>query len=119
MNQNEIGKHIEELRKKKGLTQKELGEKIGVKHNTVSGYENATNEAEQDILFKIANVLEISINDLFPPTTSSVSLTNAEIEHIKNYRQLDTDGKAEIDIIINAKLQLQESKSKGTQNKAG
>lgn len=58
-------------RKAKGLTQKELGEKIGVKHNTVSGYESGTNEPEQNILFKIAAALEISINDLFPATTTS------------------------------------------------
>lgn len=58
-------------RKAKGLTQKELGEKIGVKHNTVSGYESGTNEPEQNILFKIAAALEISINDLFPTTTTS------------------------------------------------
>lgn len=57
-------------RKAKGLTQKELGEKIGVKHNTVSGYESGTNEPEQNILFKIAAALEISINDLFPATTT-------------------------------------------------
>ena len=61
---------IKEYRKLKRMTQKELGAKIGVKHNTVSGYENGTNEPEQDLLFRIANALEISINDLFPETTS-------------------------------------------------
>ena len=55
------------------MTQKELGEKIGVKHNTVSGYENGTNEPEQDILFKIADALDVSINDLFPETRSDTT----------------------------------------------
>lgn len=64
-------KKIREYRKLRGLTQKELGAKIGVKHNTISGYENCTNEPEQDLLFKIASALEISINDLFPPTNHS------------------------------------------------
>lgn len=64
-------KKIKEYRKLRNLTQKELGEKIGVKHNTISGYENGTNEPEQDLLFKIASALEISINDLFPPTKYS------------------------------------------------
>lgn len=50
---------------------------------------------------------------------NDLNLTDAEIEHIKNYRQLDADGKAEIDIIINAKLQLQNAKSKATQNRVG
>ncbi|MFC2368192.1 MAG: helix-turn-helix domain-containing protein [Selenomonas noxia] len=64
---------IREYRKLRGLTQKELGEKIGVKHNTISGYESGTNEPEQDLLFKIASALEISINDLFPDTTNNTS----------------------------------------------
>lgn len=64
---------IKEYRKLKRMTQKELGEKIGVKHNTVSGYENGTNEPEQDILFKIAAALDVSINDLFPETRSDIT----------------------------------------------
>ena len=70
---------IKEYRKLKRMTQKELGAKIGVKHNTVSGYENGTNEPEQDILFKIAAALDVSINDLFPETRSNV----ADIRHRK------------------------------------
>lgn len=64
---------IKEYRKLKRMTQKELGAKIGVKHNTVSGYENGTNEPEQDILFKIAAALDVSINDLFPETRSDTT----------------------------------------------
>ena len=59
---------IKEYRKLNRMTQKELGEKIGVKHNTISGYENGTSEPEQDLLFKIAAALNININDLFPQT---------------------------------------------------
>lgn len=64
---------IKEYRKAAGLTQKELGEKVGVKHNTISGYENGTTEPEQSILFKIAAALHISINDLFPENTHPIS----------------------------------------------
>lgn len=65
-----VGAQIRKHRKKAGLTQKELGFKIGVKHNTISGYENGTNEPEQNILFAIADVLGVSINDLFPSPTN-------------------------------------------------
>lgn len=64
-----VGGRIREIRKKRNLTQKELGEKIGVKHNTISSYENGTNEPEHDILFKLANVLDVSIDDFFPATS--------------------------------------------------
>lgn len=95
---------IREYRKQNGLTQKELGDKIGVKHNTISGYEKGTSEPEQDLLFKIANVLHISINDLFPSTISEIqsmnvtisNLTCEEIEIIKKYRVLDERGKENV-----------------------
>jgi len=31
-----VGGKIKNIRKKRGLTQKELGERVGVKHNTIS-----------------------------------------------------------------------------------
>ena len=71
---------IKEYRKDKGLTQKELGEIVGVKHNTISGYENCTTEPEQNILFKIASALNVSINDLFPSTTTSSLSKNIELK---------------------------------------
>lgn len=67
-----VGNRIKEERKKKKLTQQQLGVLIGVKHNTISSYENATNAPEQDSLFKIAKALGISVDDLFPPTEASV-----------------------------------------------
>lgn len=46
-------------------------------------------------------------------------LTTAETEHIKNYRQLSDDGKAEIDALIQVKLNIQNQKSKDTLNAVG
>lgn len=70
-----VGAQIRKYRKNAGLTQKELGFRIGVKHNTISGYENGTNEPEQNILFAIADVLNVSINDLFPSPTNIIPST--------------------------------------------
>lgn len=61
-----VGQKIKYYRKLNKLTQKELGLKIGVKHNTISSYENGTNEPDQDLLFSLAAVFNISINDFFP-----------------------------------------------------
>jgi len=70
-----VGAQIRKYRKLKKLTQKELGFMIGVKHNTISGYESGTNEPEQNVLFAIADVLGISINDLFPSPTNVTPVT--------------------------------------------
>lgn len=65
-----VGNRIREERKKRRLSQKEVGEKIGVKHNTISSYENATNSPDQDTLFRIAREFSIKVDDLFPPMDS-------------------------------------------------
>lgn len=61
-----VGRKIKHYRKKKEMTQKELGEKIGVKHNTIATYESGRNAPEQNAIFKIANVLGVSVDDFFP-----------------------------------------------------
>lgn len=66
-----VGGKIKYYRNMKGLTQKELGLRVGVKHNTISSYEKGTNEPEQEILFSIANALDVSINDFFPSTETA------------------------------------------------
>ena len=72
MNINEIvGSNIKKYRKMRGLTQKDLGDRIGVKHNTVSQYEKGVNEPEHNMLYAIAKELNIRVSDLFPETTSS------------------------------------------------
>ncbi|WP_337970310.1 helix-turn-helix domain-containing protein [Virgibacillus salexigens] len=68
-----VGERIKEERKKKGLTQKELGEKIGVKHNTISSYEKGTNAPEQNAIFKIARALNVKVDDLFPSNSQANS----------------------------------------------
>lgn len=60
------GNVIKKYRKERGLTQKDLGELIGVSNTAVANYENGYRAPLQDTLFKIAEVFEISVNELFP-----------------------------------------------------
>jgi len=68
-----VGMQIRKYRKMRNMTQKELGQKIGVKHNTISSYESGINEPEQNTLFAIADVLGVSINDLFPKQNEEIT----------------------------------------------
>ena len=86
-----VGSKIREFRKKRGLTQKELGEKIGVKHNTISSYEKGTNEPEQNILYSMANVLEVSINDFFPLSEQTEEPPKKKIIKVSQYPYLPVD----------------------------
>lgn len=68
-----IGSKIKEYRNKQGLTQKELGKKIGVGHTTISAYEKGTITLNMNTLFAIGETLDISVDDLFPERNSDES----------------------------------------------
>ena len=64
MNQEKIGKFILELRKQKGLTQKELAEKVGVSDKTISKWECGNSIPDISYLEALCNSLDISVNEL-------------------------------------------------------
>lgn len=59
-----IGQNIKFLRKKQGLNQTQLGEALGITKGAVSGYENGSSIPGVETLIKIAQLLEISVDDL-------------------------------------------------------
>lgn len=79
-----VGERIKYFRKLNKMTQKMLGEKLGVKHNTISSYENGTNELNLDLLFDIANIFDISVNELFPdPKVEYIPTSQANYSEYK------------------------------------
>lgn len=64
MNRKIIGNRIKELRKKKHLTQFQLAELVDVSTVYVSYIENGKRQLSLDNLINIANVLEVSCDDI-------------------------------------------------------
>lgn len=64
MDQEKIGKFILEIRKQKGMTQKELAEQIGVSDKTISKWECGNSIPDITYLEALCNSLEISVNEL-------------------------------------------------------
>lgn len=60
-----IGKNIAKYRKAKGLTQEELGAKLGVTNQAVSKWESEVSMPDVMLLPEIANALNISLDDLY------------------------------------------------------
>lgn len=60
-----FSERLKELRLKKGLTQTELGEKVGVKQNTFTNWEKGRREPSSENLIKLADLLEVSLDWLF------------------------------------------------------
>ena len=61
----ELGKNIQKYRKINKITQERLAELVGVEINSISSIETGKYFPSPDNLVKIANVLDISLADLF------------------------------------------------------
>lgn len=93
-----FGEKIKDARKSKGLTQKQLAEKIGAKHNSVSDWENDKNKPDPDTIELLCGVLGISPNYLLNSNSEEFSYSEKMI--IEKYRALDDYGKETIDIAL-------------------
>ena len=60
-----FGSNLKKARAAKGLTQKELAEMIGARHNSVSNWENDQNKPDPDTIEILCGALEITPNYLF------------------------------------------------------
>ncbi len=61
---NTFHERLRHLRTIKGLSQKFVAEKIGVKNNTLSGYESGRREPDTETLVKLADLYEVSLDYL-------------------------------------------------------
>ena len=59
-----IGENIRKYRKKRGLSQKELGELLGMTKQMIDIYESGKRNTKLDSLRNIANVLNVTVADL-------------------------------------------------------
>ena len=64
MDQIKIGKFIAALRKEKGLTQEQLGEKLGVTNKTISRWETGSYLPGVDMLQLLSKEFDVSIGEL-------------------------------------------------------
>lgn len=64
MNQKQIGLFLKELRKQKGLTQRQLAEILGVSDRSVSRWESGNNMPDLSILVELADYYEIDIREI-------------------------------------------------------
>lgn len=59
-----VGKNIKRIRKQKGFTQKELAEKLGVSQQNLAQYEGDKRNPKLETIIKIADGLNVSIDEL-------------------------------------------------------
>ena len=64
MKTNCIGEFIQQLRKEKDMTQKELAEIIGMSDKTISKWESGNSLPDTSVLVSLCEALDISVNEL-------------------------------------------------------
>lgn len=68
MNEGILAKRLKELREERGYFQKFVADKLGIRSNTLSGYENGTRMPDPAMLTKIADLYNVSVDYLLGRT---------------------------------------------------
>ena len=116
---------IKQLRKKKGISQSELAELIGVKNNTVSTWERGTRKPDFEALNLLSNYFEVSFEYILgssdkeearvKPTQDELdelalaALADNLYDNMKKYCMLSDKSQKMIDALINATYQIEKS----------
>ena len=61
-----VGERIKEIRKNKGMRQRELGKATGVRFQQIQKYEDALNRVSASRLYMICEALDVTVTELFP-----------------------------------------------------
>lgn len=64
MNNSILPKRLKKLREKSGYLQKFVADKLGIKSNTLSGYENGTRSPDPDMLIALAKLYNVTTDYL-------------------------------------------------------
>ena len=83
----EIANRLVELRKKSGLSQEDLADKLGVSRQAVSKWERAESSPDTDNLICLAKIYGVSLDDILN--------TDQSVEEIAEDKRLSEEGKKE------------------------
>lgn len=81
MDQIKIGSFIAARRKKQGMTQMQLAEKLGITDRAVSKWENGKSLPDASIMLELCGLLGITVNDLLCGEVVKVENYNKELEN--------------------------------------
>ena len=97
---NKYGRKIAYYRRLNGLTQKELGDKIGIGAKGISSWEVGRTEPNMDMVEKLTKVLNCSISDLMDAQITSPE--NEElIRLLQAYQSADETTRSIVKKILN------------------
>lgn len=99
-----VGNKIKELRDKRGMTQEELGEVLGISKQALGRYESGQRRPNQDAMFQLADFFNVSLDSFFPERKSrNINIIYDQLSEPRQVKVYDF-----------AEIQLNEQKSSQT-----
>lgn len=105
-----FGERLKEARIMKGLTQKQLAEKLSIGGTTVTGYEKDNSEPSMNTISKIMEILDVDANFLFQDEASGIETEEKVMAEkircvVRKYRSLDQFGQETIDYVLEREVE--------------
>lgn len=101
MDNTEFANRISELRKQKGISQKELGDMLGVSNKAVSKWENGESMPKLSTMLKLAEILDVDGNELIglesKDESTAPQINASEIDKLKSENAILTSKLENID----------------------
>ena len=109
-----FGERLTRLRKATGLTQTELGEKVGLSQRMVAYYEKDEAQPPGPMLIDLANALETTVDELLGKTNPKEPLTNPKearfLKRLKRIQELPPQDRRAILKVLDALLAQHENR---------
>lgn len=97
-----IGEHIMIIRKQKSFSQGELGKRIGTSGDIIGRYERGVITPSIEVIIKIADELEVSIDYLVGKT--NLELDKSALSRLEDIATLPKEEKAHVFKVLDALL---------------
>lgn len=99
-----IGERITQLRKQQNLSQDELAKKAEVSRTIIGNYERNTNTPSIEVLIKLANVFNVSVDFIIGEGELS-AFDKDLLKRIEDIEKLDQDTKQHLFFLIDNVIQ--------------
>lgn len=98
----DLAKRIRSLREERKWTQTELAQKLEIHQKQISAYERGANKPPADILFRIAEVFDVTLDYLaYEKTNSNTKVNIKDRELLRLFETIDTYSEEEISLTKN------------------
>ena len=105
-----FGTQLRLARKRKKLTQKDLADAVGARHNTVSNWEADRNMPDPDTVRLLCTLLEVDSNYFYETDPVESQLSDIEFALFGEVRQLSEQDKRDVLEFIRFKKAMREKR---------